>query len=89
MNSSYQLTKELYYCLLRVPKDESFFIYFTFESNEGLCYYSTLDESLKGQYRDIEVKTAIELKPLLKSLIERLQTEIRLDVLEEKTITDA
>lgn len=89
MNSSYQLTKELYYCLLRVPKDESFFIYFTFESNEGLCYYSTLDESLKGQYRDIEVKTAIELKPLLKSLIQRLQTEIRLDVLEEKTITDA
>lgn len=87
--STYQETKELYYCILRVPKDEAYFVYFTMESHEGLCYYSTRDESLQGQYRDIEVKTAIELKDALKSLIALLQSEIRLDILEEKIILDS
>jgi hypothetical protein len=84
-----QPTKELFYCVLRMPKDDAYFVYFTFEANEGMCFYSTIDESLKGQYRDIEVKCPIEWKPHLKALIERLQTEIRLDVLEEKVILDS
>lgn len=84
----YKETKELYYCLLRVPKDEAYFVYFTFESNEGLCYYSTADESLKGQFRDIEVRTPIETKENLLALIERLKSEIRLDVLDEQIIQD-
>jgi hypothetical protein len=85
----YQETRELYYSVLRVPKDEAYFVYFTLESNEGLCYFSTMDESLKGQYRDIEVRTAIELKEDVQKLISRLQQEIRLDVLEEKIISDS
>jgi hypothetical protein len=89
MSHTYQQSKELYYTRLRVPKDEAYFVYFTFESNEGLCYYSTVDESLKGQYRDIDVKCAIEMKESLKALIKRLQTEIRLDVLSEETIQDS
>ena len=82
-------TKQLFYCVMRMPKDDAFFVYFTFESNEGMCFYSTLDESLKGQYRDIEVKCPIEWAPDLKALISRLQTEIRLDVLVEKIISDS
>lgn len=89
MSQTYQQTKQLYYTRLRVPKDDAFFVYFTFESNEGLCYYSTVDDSLKGAYRDIDVRTAIEMKESLKGLIERLQTEIRLDVLVEQTISDS
>lgn len=89
MSHTYQQSKELYYTRLRVPKDEAYFVYFTFESNEGLCYYSTVDESLKGQYRDIDVKCAIEMNESLKALIKRLQTEIRLDVLSEETIQDS
>jgi hypothetical protein len=85
----YQETRELHYSVLRVPKDEAYFVYFTLESNEGLCYFSTMDESLKGQYRDIEVRTAIELKEDVQKLISRLQQEIRLDVLEEKIISDS
>jgi hypothetical protein len=64
-------------------------VYFTFESNEGMCFYSTVDESLKGQYRDIEVRCGIEWEADLKQLIKKLQTEIRLDILEEKIIFDA
>lgn len=88
MSQTYQQSKLLYYTRLRVPKDDAFFIYFTFESNEGLCFYSTVDESLKGSYRDIDVKCAIESKEDLKALVARLQTEIRLDVLVEEEIND-
>lgn len=89
MSHNYQQTKQLYYLRLRVPKDDAFFVYFTFESNEGLCFYSTVDESLKGAYRDIDVKCSIEMKDMLMSLIERLQAEIRLDVLTSEIIQDS
>jgi hypothetical protein len=88
MSHSYQQTKELYYTRLRVPKDDAYFVYFTFESNEGLCFYSTVDDSLKGQYRDIEVRCPIEWREILVSLLERMKTEMRLDVLESKVISD-
>lgn len=88
MSHTYQQTKELYYTRLRVPKDDAYFVYFTFESNEGLCFYSTVDESLRGQYRDIDVKCPVELRETVVSLIERLASEIRLDVLESKIISD-
>lgn len=89
MPQVFNSTKELYYCRLRVPKDEAYFVYFTFESNEGLCYFSTVDESLQGQYRDIDVKCPIETRSDLKALISRLQEEIRLDVLTEEVILDS
>ncbi len=89
MSQTYQQTKELYYTRLRVPKDDAYFVYFTFESNEGLCFYSTVDESLKGAYRDIDVRCPIEARENLKALIARLQTEMRLDVLQEEVIKDS
>lgn len=89
MSQTFKQTNQLYYSRLRVNKDDAYFVYFTFESNEGLCYYSTVDESLKGQYRDIDVRCPIEARSDLKKLIERLQSELRLDVLTEETILDA
>ncbi len=88
MSHTFQQTKQLYYTRLRVPKDDAYFVYFTFEANEGLCFYSTVDESLRGQYRDIDVKCAIEWRETLLSLIERLKTEMRLDVLNSEIISD-
>lgn len=89
MSHSYQQTKELYYARLRVPKDDAYFVYFTFEANEGLCFYSTVEDSLRGQYRDIDVRCPVELRETLVSLIDRLATEMRLDVLESKIISDS
>jgi hypothetical protein len=89
MLQTYQKSKELYYTRLRVPKDDAFFVYFTFESNEGLCFYSTVDDSLKGAYRDIDVRCSIETKDDLKALVARLQTEMRLDVLHEEIVIDS
>jgi hypothetical protein len=89
MPHSYLLSKELYHCVLRVPKDEAFFVYFTFEASEGLCFFSTLDESLGGQYRDLDVKCPIEAREDLKRVIHRLQQTVRLDVLSEAVIQDS
>lgn len=89
MSQTYSQTKQLYYTRLRVAKDDAYFIYFTFESNEGLCFYSTVDESLKGTYRDIDVRCPIEARENLVSLIQRLQTECRLDVLTEEILKDS
>lgn len=89
MMQFYSQSKKLYYTVLRVPRDEAYFVYFTFESNEGLCYYSTMDESLKGSYRDIEVRCPIEAKDNLLALIQRLQSEIRLDVIKIEEIIDS
>lgn len=89
MSQTYQQSKLLYYTRIRIPKDDAYFVYFTLESNEGLCYYSTVDESLKGSYRDMNIRCPIEARENLKALLERLQTEIRLDVLSEETIQDS
>ena len=88
MLRTYSQTKELFYLRLRVAKDDAYFIYFTFEASEGLCFYSTSDDSLKGQFRDIEVRCPIEWKDELLNLIQRLKTEMRLDVLDEMIIID-
>jgi hypothetical protein len=89
MAQTYQQTKQLYYARLRVAKDDAYFVYFTFESNEGLCFYSTADDSLKGSYRDIDVRCSIEAREDLKNLIARLQAEMRLDILQEEVIIDS
>ncbi len=89
MSQTFQQTKQLYYTRLRVPKDDAYFVYFTFESNEGLCFYSTVDESLRGQYRDIDVKCAVELRETLVSLIELLKNNMRLDVISSEIISDS
>lgn len=86
---TYSQSKQLYYTRLRVSKDDAYFIYFTFESNEGLCFYSTVDDSLKGTYRDLDVRCPIEAKENLLALLERLRTEMRIDVLTEEVVIDS
>jgi hypothetical protein len=88
MLRTYSQTKELFYLRLRVAKDDAYFIYFTFEANEGLCYYSTADDSLKGQFRDIEVRCPIEWKQDLLNLIQNLKTQMRIDILDENIFID-
>lgn len=88
MSQTYQQTKLLYYLRVRVQKDDAYFVYFTFEANEGLCFFSTVDESLRGAYRDIDVRCPVELKETVGALVERLQAEIRLDILSAEIISD-
>ena len=67
--------------VIRVPKEESAFTYFQLEANEGLCFYSTLESSLKEGYRDIEIQGDLSLKDEAFKLIEILKKSIPITVI--------
>ncbi|MGB0453868.1 MAG: hypothetical protein ACPGJV_09150 [Bacteriovoracaceae bacterium] len=71
------------FCLkIRVPKKHSAFTYFQLEANEGLCFYSTLEESLGKEYRDIEIKGPNNFWSESLSLLEFLNQEYPIELLE-------
>ena len=79
---------KLKHLVIRVPKPEASFTYFQFEANDGICFYSTLESSLKEPYRDIDVKTHESLSDELLRLIAHLQNKIHLEILSEQWIDD-
>jgi hypothetical protein len=78
---------QLVHTIIRVPKEESAFVYFTLEANEGLAFYSTLQDSLGEGFRDIAIKTHISLEAELDHLIEILGKEIPMET-RLREITD-
>lgn len=78
----------LFHMIIRVPKDQSAFTYFTFEANDGLCFYSTLETSLGEPFRDIDVKTHVSLKDELLRLIEFLGKDYPIEILKQEEIKD-
>lgn len=89
MKQTHSQTKQLSHYVLRVPKDEAFFVYFTLESSEGMAFFSTLDESLKREYRDIDVKLTPEWEEAFEQTLGRLQEFGRVDILLKETIQDS
>ena len=75
------LEAETYRLIVRVPKEDSAFLYFSLEANEGLCFYSTLDSSLQKEYRDLEIAGSLTLKREVMHLIGQLRTLFKIDVL--------
>ncbi len=55
-------SKKLIEFHLRVDKAGSSFVYFTFEANEGLAFYSTLEQSIDQNHRDLIVYCAPEFR---------------------------
>lgn len=79
---------QLVHTIIRVPKEESAFVYFTLESNEGLSFYSTLQDSLGEGFRDIAIKTHVSLEAELDHLIETLGLEIPIEIRLREKIDD-
>ena len=79
---------QLIHLIIRVPKAESAFTYFQFESNEGLCFYSTLESSMGQGYRDLDIKGHLSLKNEIFHVINTLKTKFNLEVLLEEIIDD-
>jgi hypothetical protein len=42
--------------MIRVPKEHAAMTYFTLEANEGLCFNSTMEDSLGKGHRDILIQ---------------------------------
>lgn len=74
--------------LIRVPKEHSAFAYFTLEANEGLCFYSTIESSLSGHFRDLELIGTLEFKDELHHLIDVLRQSFSVEILEEQELVD-
>ncbi|MCO4795193.1 MAG: hypothetical protein KC493_15860 [Bacteriovoracaceae bacterium] len=79
---------QLFHMTIRVPKDQSAFTYFTFEANDGLCFYSTLESSLGEPYRDIDIKTHISMKEELERLIGVLSSAYPIEILKQVIVED-
>ena len=75
---------QFYRVIVRVPKQDSVFLYFTFEANEGICFYSTLDYETGMAHRDIEIMGAPELYAQLKNVLEYLRSEITIEILKDE-----
>jgi hypothetical protein len=67
--------------VVRLSKEESSFLYFTMEANEGLCFYSTIEHKIGQTYRDVEIYSPILLYPELLRLLEALKSEIKFEII--------
>lgn len=88
MMSSSDHKTQLWHLVLRAPKEESAFIYFQLESNEGLAFYSTLDSSLNAEYRDIELHSPLSLKTELEQFLSYLESKMAIERIVDEVIED-
>jgi len=88
LTSKIQKNFKLVRFIIRVPKEHSAFAYFTLESNEGLCFYSTIESSLSGQYRDLELIGTLEFKEDILHLIHVLSESFSVEILEQQELVD-
>ena len=69
---------------LRMPKAQSSFVYFVFEANEGLCFYSTLAHTRGDMTRDMVLRGDRTMYGEAKRLINFLIGSVEgLEILEE------
>ena len=80
--------KEVFHLIIRVPKDQAAFTYFTLEANENICFYSTIDSSINEGFRDIDIQTSLDLKNELQRIITQLQKDFPLSILKEEILPD-
>ncbi|MBL7665018.1 MAG: DUF4911 domain-containing protein [Bacteriovoracaceae bacterium] len=79
--NTYLENKKLNYYVLEMPKEDSSFFYFTLESNEGICFYSTLDFEKGEKTRKVEVHVPPEWNHSFLSLLEHLSKTISFKIL--------
>lgn len=72
---------EMYHLVIRVPKAQSAFLYFTLESNEGLGFYSTLDCPEGHPWREVDIKGSAVFLPELERLLDFLRRSFPIEVL--------
>lgn len=84
----YNYSQQLWHLILRTPKKDSAFLYFLFESHEGICMYSTIDDSKHLPYRDIDVKATLEFQSDLMNLINLHKHSLSIEIIHEATIAD-
>ncbi|ATH08676.1 hypothetical protein BIY24_12175 [Halobacteriovorax marinus] len=80
---------QVIHLIIRVPKADAAFTYFQLEANEGLCFYSTLEDSLRESYRDITIKAHQSLESEMRSVLDTLSKNVSFEVLLDETKEDS
>jgi len=81
-------SSQLFHYILRMNKEDSAFFYFQLEASDGLCFYSTLENPPHAQFRDIELRGDIKLKPEMLHLIRTCSQKFRIEILTDEIIYD-
>lgn len=71
----------IYQIVIRVPKQESAFTYFTLEANEGIAFYSTLPFEKGDMFRDIQITCSVTLQKELDHIIDVLGRSFAIEFL--------
>ena len=85
---TYETTQELCRFLLKMPKNQSFFLYFLLESHDNLCFYSTLPHQEGDMYRMMEIFSTVEFLDDLNRLWSYLEDELQLQIVESEVVSD-
>ena len=81
-------SKTVRHLILRVAKENSAFVYFTLESNEGISFYSTQKYETGQAYRDIEIYLDNELSSNFDKITQALVKRFDLETILDETIPD-
>ena len=71
-----------------MPKAQSSYFYFTLEANGGIAFYSTLNESIDNNHRDVLVHGPIELIDQFKQILDSLGKYIEIETIKEEVVQD-
>ena len=74
--------------VVRTSKTDSHFLYFQLESNEGIAFYSTVEESVNEEYRDIVIHSPVELADDLKNILDHFSKIHEMQILEQSQVND-
>lgn len=77
---------QIFRLIIRVPKEQAAFTYFTLEANENLCFFSTLDASCGQTFRDIDIKGSVDTQQEVCRLLAFLSKKYPLAILEKTII---
>ena len=76
----------LFHLIIRVPKEQAAFTYFTLEANENLCFFSTIDESCGQTFRDVDIKGSMDTQEEVCRLLNFLSKKYPLAILKTASI---
>mgnify|MGYP001376794842 CR=1 FL=1 len=77
------MTEQIHTIVIRVPKRDSSYVYFTLEANEGLCFYSTLEHQKESPFREIEINLTNSLVNEFLTVFRFLKKNIEITIIKD------
>ncbi len=88
MTAHYLLSKEVLHLSIRVPKNEAGFLLHLLESQDNLCFPTTLPFENGDGWRDLLLRAPIEWEKELRRFLGVIQKKVPILVLEDRIQKD-